>query len=94
MRRAARTDSNHTAVLEALRKLGCLAHSTAALGDGFPDIAVYSPFLDRVLLLEVKDGAKPPSARRLTPDELAFQAKGWPVVTVLCVDDAIRAVMP
>ena len=26
-------------------------------GDGFPDIVAWSPFLDRVVLLEVKDGA-------------------------------------
>lgn len=38
--RARRVDANHAEIVEAYRRLGCSARSTAPLGDGFPDIAV------------------------------------------------------
>lgn len=95
MRRAAKLDANQHAIKAALEAIGCLVHSTAALGRGFPDLLVMPP-LDcprgpSLLLFEVKDGGKPPSARRLTPDEAAFAAK-WPVTIVCSVDEAIKEV--
>ena len=67
MRRRARTDSNHAEIVEALRRAGCTVQSLAAIGDGTPDLLV--GYGGRNLLVEVKDGAKSPSRRRLTPDE-------------------------
>jgi hypothetical protein len=61
-RRAARIDANHNAVVEALRThAGCSVTSTAAVGMGFPDLAV--GFRDdqgqaRCVLLEVKASPK------------------------------------
>ena len=40
-------------------------------------------------LIEVKDGRKPPSRRRLTPDEERFALR-FPVVIVESVDDVLR----
>lgn len=71
MRRAARVDANHSEIASEYRRLGCSVRSTAALGDGFPDLCIGYGGL--TALVEVKDGAKPPSARALTPDEKAFR---------------------
>lgn len=70
MRRAARIDANHSEVVAALRKAGCSVVSLAAVGAGVPDLAV--GIGGKNFLIEVKDGRKPPSARKLTDDEQAF----------------------
>lgn len=83
----ARVDGNHTDILKGLRLWGAAAHSTAALGNGFPDIV--SSYAGRTVLFEVKDPGKPPSARKLTPDEVKFRA-GWKgaIYTVLTAAEA------
>lgn len=72
MRRAARIDANHAEVVAALRKAGCSVVSLAAVGAGVPDLAVGID--GKNFFLEVKNGRKPPSARKLTDDEAAFMA--------------------
>jgi len=92
MRRAARTDANHEAIVRALRKVGATAISLAAIGKGCPD--VLAGFRGRNLLLEIKDGAKPPSERKLTSDQVAFH-ESWAgqVVVVTSVEEAVRVVV-
>lgn len=70
MRRAAKVDANQASIVKALRKIGALVHSTAALGAGFPDLV--AAHRGRVWLLEVKDGNKPASAQNLTEAEAEF----------------------
>lgn len=70
MRRAARIDANQPAIVAGLRGLGCAVWSTAALGNGFPDIIV--GYRGRNYLFEIKDPEKPPSKRMLTPKENLF----------------------
>lgn len=91
MRRAAKIDANQQNIVAALRKAGCSVAVTSNVGDGFPDLCVGR--CNQVFLLEVKDGAKPPSARRLTPDQERFHAE-WRghVAVVLCAEDALREV--
>lgn len=86
MRRAARTDSNQTAIVAAFRELGCSVFPLHQVGRGFPDLAVGCNGLN--LLIEVKDGSKRPSARRLTTDEQRF-TEGWSgqVCIVASVED-------
>ena len=91
MRRAARLDDNHKAIVAALRAVGCEVLSLAAVGSGCPDLLVLRPNALTLLLLECKDGSKPPSERRLTPDQQKFHAH-WPVTVVESVDDALAAV--
>lgn len=74
MRRAARVDSNQVHIVKAFRDLGCSVAITSSLGDGFPDAVV--GLMGQNVLVEIKDGAKPPSARKLTPDEAKF-ASSW-----------------
>lgn len=72
MRRAAKVDANHGKIVAALRKAGASVFSGAALGQGFPDLIV--GYGGRTFLCEVKDGSKPPSARKLTDDQVKFKA--------------------
>lgn len=91
MRYAAKVDANQPEIVKALRDVGCCVALTHAIGDGFPDLIACKPFYPYELkLLEVKDGAKPPSARKLTPDQEAFHAK-WkgPIYVVKSVDEAL-----
>ena len=74
MRRAARIDENQPAIVKALRKAGAVVHSTAQLGKGFPDLVV--GYGRKLFLLEVKDGSKSKSSRKLTEDEEKFH-KIW-----------------
>jgi hypothetical protein len=79
MRRAGRTDANHADVVAALRFFGATVVPTGGVGDGFPDLLV--GHLGRTYLIEVKDGAKTPSDRCLTPAQVRWHEswKGDPV---------------
>lgn len=91
MRRAARTDGNHQDVVQALRGAGILVKSTAAVGDGFPDLLC--AFRGVLVLLEVKDGSLPPSERKLTAKETEFVA-AWPrTYVVTSPEEAVLAVV-
>lgn len=91
MRYAAKVDDNQAEIVAALRKAGASVQSLAAVGKGVPDLLVC--FRTKLHLIEVKDGAKVPSARLLTGDQLAWHAK-WtgPITIVNSVDEALRAV--
>ena len=69
MRRAARTDANLTATVEAFRSLGC---SVNVRNDDMADLDV--GFGGVSMIVEVKDGAKKPSARKLTPNQIKKRA--------------------
>jgi hypothetical protein len=89
MRRAARVDQNQAAIVDALRSVGCSVVSLAAVGKGVPDLLV--GLRSRNYLLEVKDGNKPPSARKLTEHQEAWH-RTWAgqVLTVTSAEDALR----
>lgn len=72
-RRAARVDANQGDVVDALRAIGCSVALTHAAGGGFPDLVVGVDGIN--LLIEVKDGKKPPSERKLTKDQVLFHAQ-------------------
>jgi hypothetical protein len=90
-RRAAKIDANQGEIVKALRAIGCSVVSLAPLGNGCPDLLV--GIFRRNLLLEVKDGDKSESRRKLTPMEREFH-ETWKgkVETVHNVDEAIQAV--
>lgn len=64
MRRRARVDANHASIVKALRSCGWTVHDTSRLGDGFPDVLACRG--GRMELIEIKDGAKAPSAQKPT----------------------------
>jgi len=96
MRRAARVDANHASIVKALRDAGCGVLDLSAVGKGCPDLLVHPPTYPEcriAVMLEVKDGSKPPSERKLTPAQVKFHAKwkGW-ISVVTSVDEALAAV--
>lgn len=94
VRRAAKVDANQAEIVAALKSSGCGVVSLASLGDGVLDLLVHEPFYPwRTVLMEVKDGEKPPSARRLTPAQQKFWAE-WkgPKYLVNNIDEALAAV--
>jgi len=91
MRRAARVDAHHAEITGTLRQCGWVVHDTSGTGAGFPDLLAGKA--GRLVMIEVKDGAKPPSARRLTQDEALFHAKfAGAGVTVAILSSAEEAV--
>jgi len=91
MRRAARVDENQSDIVAALRAIGATVR-VISQGDGIPDLLI--GFMGKTILLEVKDGKKPPSARKLTPAEQKFfdEWRGGSLAIVNTVDEAIAAV--
>ena len=73
MRRAARRDDNEKEIVAAMREAG--AYVKAINDEGLFDLLVC--YRGETMLIEVKDGAKPPSARRLTEAEQKFHDE-WP----------------
>jgi len=94
IRRAPKKDRNHPEIVAALRAAGCGVCDLAAVGAGVPDLLVCLPtWPHKSFLLEVKDGRKPPSARKLTPDQEKFHA-AWrgEIAVVTSVAEALAAV--
>ena len=89
---AKRTDSNQREVVQAFRELGATVRSIHTVGDGVPDLIV--GVHGQTILVEVKDGAKPASKRRLTPAEQKFhdEWRGGELLIVETVADVMRAV--
>lgn len=72
-RRAAKVDRNQPEIVDAFRKMGCAVLIISQLKN-CADLVVSKDF--KTALVEVKDGAKPPSARMLSEGELKFM-HGW-----------------
>jgi len=91
MRRAAKVDDNQREIVQALRHCGASVMDTSAVGKGFPDLVVGWHGLN--LLVEIKDGSKPPSHRKLTPAQVEFHG-AWrgQVCVVTSVDEALALV--
>ena len=88
MRHAARIDANQDQIVTALRAMGATVRIVTQ-GNGLPDLLV--GFRGVTILMEVKDGQKVPSARKLTPAEQKFfeEWRGGIVAIVNSVDEAI-----
>lgn len=91
MRLKARIDANQPEIVTALRSAGATVQPLHQMGAGCPDLLV--GFRGQNFLLEVKDGAQPPSARRLTPIEANWIGtwRGW-VFIVKNVSEALTAI--
>ncbi len=87
MRRAARRDSNESDIVKAMREAG--AYVKVINDEGLFDLLV--SYRGETLLIEVKDGAKPPSARRLTEAEQKFHDE-WPGADLYIVNSVEEAV--
>lgn len=90
MRRAARTDANHGEIRSLLRALCPVVEDTSRFGSGWPDLMLRT-VRGSLWFVEIKDGAKIPSKRQLTPAEIDFRDR-WPMQyrIVETVDQAIE----
>ena len=87
MRHAARVDANQTAVISALEAAGAEVWVL-----GLP-VDLLVKYRNRAMFMEVKDGNKPPSARKKTAlQERFFEwATGLPIALVDSPEAALRA---
>jgi hypothetical protein len=92
-RRAGRTDANHGAIIAVGRYVGATMVPTGGVGDGFPDVVV--GWRGETLLVEIKDGSRVPSERKLKPSQIEWQRewKGRPVFVVLSPEDFLERVL-
>ena len=92
VRRAARIDANQPDIVAALEKVGCQVLHLHQVGGGCPDLLVKTRG-GRLLLLEIKDGAKPAGKRQLNLEQKRFHEDWFPCCRVIeTVDDALKAV--
>lgn len=92
MRRiAARRDFNHGAIVDAFKSMGAMVYDASADGGGMSDLVI--AWRGHFLLVEIKDGAKSPSRRKLTPAQIIFHGeaamRGCKVHIVTNVDEAL-----
>jgi Holliday junction resolvase len=88
MRRANRIDANQNEIVDALRAAGAVVRIISQ-GEGIPDLLVgYNGY---TMLMEVKDGNKAPSQRKLTEAEQKFfdEWEGGLLVIVNNVQEAV-----
>lgn len=90
MRRFAKIDDNHRAIVDALRKAGATVQSLATIGKGCPDIVV--GFRGKNMLMEIKNENRPLAKQKLSPDEQAWHDM-WcgSVAIVKNPSDALKA---
>ena len=92
MRYAARVDANQTQIVSALRAAGATVQSLSAVGQGCPDLLVGYQGIN--ILMELKDGKKPPSERKLTSDQIVWHSEWKGVVFLVTnVDEALQLLM-
>ena len=91
MRRNARVDSNQKEIVEALRKAGASVLIVSMLKNCF-DILV--GFKGVNFIMEIKDGSKPPSQRKLTEGEAKFKEswRGGPYYIVYSIEEALKII--
>ena len=68
MRRAARVDENQADLVAYLRKRGATVKSLAAVGQGFPDLAVGYKGIN--LLVEIKNPSQSNTVQKLKPQQV------------------------
>ncbi len=69
--RHGRIDNNQRDLVRQIRKIpGCTVQSLADCGAGVPDLLI--GYNGKCYLAEIKDGSKPPSKRKLTPDQIRW----------------------
>jgi Holliday junction resolvase len=89
MRYANRIDANQNQIVDAMRKVGAVVRIISQ-GDGIPDLLV--GYKGYTILMEVKDGDKVPSARKLTEAEQKFfdDWRGGMLAVVNSIEEALE----
>jgi Holliday junction resolvase len=88
-RRAARIDANQPDLVNIMRGMGASVEITSGAHDGMTDLIV--GFGGVTVLVEVKDGSRPPSERKFTPKQVEFHSRFMGAITTIeTVDQAIE----
>lgn len=92
MRTAHKVDANQAEIIALLRKIpGCTVQILSMVGHGCPDYLV--GFMGVNKLIEQKDHDKPPSKKRLTPDEARWHRQwGGQVDVCETFEDVCRVI--
>ena len=80
-RRAAKVDANQPDIVKTIRDMGASVAITSSAHDGFPDICV--GYGGVTVLVEIKDGSKELSRRKLTKDQVKFHGSFKGAITVI-----------
>ena len=93
MRYASKVDNNQKQIVTALRKLGAVVLLTHQLKNCCDCIVYYR---GKTYTVEIKDGSKPLSARKLTEGEQEFKAKiesvGCTYWIIESIEDALNMI--
>ena len=86
-------DANQNEIANALIDAGCTVTLLHQVGDGCPDLLVWDG--SRFALMEIKDGDKSPSRRKLTPEQVMWHKahEGAPVFVIENVDQALEVLV-
>ena len=91
--RPKKVDANQAQIVKQLRRIpGISVAHTHIIGKGFPDFVVGYKGLNH--LVEVKDGNKPKSRKKLTPDEEKFHSE-WrgSILIAETIDDILKYIL-
>lgn len=89
--RRKRKDENHASVVRHLVAVGATVTDLSDVGGGCPDLLV--GFRRANYLLEIKDGSKSASRRKLTWDQVLYHSTWQGQVCVVCDEkEALRAI--
>ena len=84
-----RVDANQKEIVKTFRDCGATVLILSEVGRGCPDICV--GIFGQNFLVEIKDGAQPPSKQKLTDAEIEFFEKWKGQVQIIkSVDEAVR----
>jgi Holliday junction resolvase len=84
MRKYGKIDENQNELVEYLRMAGAKVLIMSNMGGGCPDLLV--GWRGKLTMVEVKDGKKPPSQRKLTTDQEEFHSE-WANYPLLIMKD-------
>jgi hypothetical protein len=90
--RVRKADNNQSSLVKQMRKIpGLTVALTHTVGNGFGDAVI--GFRGRNYLVEIKDPSKPPSAKKLTPDEQRFHDEWTGQISVIeTIDDVMKII--
>lgn len=86
MFRAARKDANHKDIVNLFRRLGWAVLDVSQLKNCC-DLVVSKG--GQTICIEIKDGTKPPSDRKLTEGEAKFQSEWKGRYQIVCSEDDV-----
>ena len=89
MRRAARTDANHKAIVQALSAYGASVIDSSRLGSGYPDLTI--GHAEKTLLMEVKNPDTAYGRKGLNDNQKRW-VQGWKG-GAYCVVDSVEAAL-